>query len=302
MPPTCASRGNLQRAAETERTLLLVDDESNIPRLPAPPAAPRGLHHPHRHQRRGRPRTAGHPPGGCDHLRPAHAGHDRRRVPAQGQGTWRPTRCGWCSPATPISSRSPTPSTKARSTSSHQAVGRRDARRQHRRSLPRKLLSDENRRLSAEPPDANSELERINAQLQAVAGRPGASNSAWAKRPSAGPGSPRHHPAAADTLDPTGMIALANGAAERCFPGRARSSASTPSRCCPRACSNSQRRQRWRRGRCARNWAAASKPTLGGSTQHPRHAASPQPDDRPHERRRRTPSTKSSPEWRWRLR
>ncbi|GLT22489.1 hypothetical protein GCM10007933_19490 [Zoogloea oryzae] len=85
----------------------------------------------------------------------------------------------------------------------------------------RKLLSDENRRLSAELSRANSELERINAQLKCVlADRErrlgmgeaslGLAQEALATIPLPLMG-----------LDPTGMIALANGAAERLFPGRA---------------------------------------------------------------------------------
>jgi EAL domain-containing protein (putative c-di-GMP-specific phosphodiesterase class I)/CheY-like chemotaxis protein len=85
----------------------------------------------------------------------------------------------------------------------------------------RKLLSDENRRLSTELSRANSELERINAQLKCVlADRErrlgmgeaslGLAQEALATIPLPLMG-----------LDPGGMIALANGAAERLFPGRA---------------------------------------------------------------------------------
>lgn len=85
----------------------------------------------------------------------------------------------------------------------------------------RKLLSDENRRLSAELSRANSELERINDQLKCVlADRErrlgmgeaslGLAQEALATIPLPLLG-----------LDPTGMIALANAAAERLFPGRA---------------------------------------------------------------------------------
>ncbi len=85
----------------------------------------------------------------------------------------------------------------------------------------RKLLSDENRRLSAELSQANSELERINTQLKCVL-------ADRERRLGMGEASLELVQEALATiplpllgLDPTGMIALANVAAERLFPAQA---------------------------------------------------------------------------------
>ena len=71
---------------QRERTLLLVDDEPNIVAALKRLFRRGRLPHRHRWQRRRRLAAHGRVRSGCGAVRPAHAGHDRGRIPAPGQG------------------------------------------------------------------------------------------------------------------------------------------------------------------------------------------------------------------------